>query len=139
MHFDEYPLSRDLVNVSEDEIDGHKFRNWKENADYTVTVTVVIQVDGTNITPAEYAIAPNITAISNNQALINIYKIWHRRGISFTEFQEYYALRERSLNNYIENLTSRLNTARHEHKKYGEWYINYSLNDRHVSIRKPVD
>ena len=138
MHFAEYPLSRDLFNVSEEEIQGEKFKDWKENANYSVNAQIVIQIDTTNVTPEEYAIAPNITMITTNQALINIYRTWHRRNVSFEEFQTYYAQREAMLNNYVESLISRLNTARRTKKKYGEWYINYSLNDRQVRVYEPV-
>jgi len=139
MHFDEYPLSRDLFNIDEEQVEGEKFKDWKECANYSVTATIVIQVDGTNVTPKEKAIAPNMTAVINNKAFVNIYKIWHRRNVSFNEFQAYYALREASLDNYVESLVSRLNTARHEGGKFGEWYINYSLNDRHIRVRKPIE
>lgn len=136
MHFNEYPLSRDLFNVDEDEVKGNKFKNWKENANYTVRTTVVIQIDTTNVTPAEYAIAPNLTMITTNQALINIFRLWHRNGISFSEFQTYYALREAALDRYVETLVNRLNTARQTQKKFGEWYINYALNDREIIVHE---
>ncbi len=135
LHFNEHPLTRDLFNISEKEVEG-KFEGWKDSADYTVRVTVVLQVDATNLSDAEERIAPNITRLAVNQSLINIYKIWQRQNISFHEFQAYYALREASLERYIKQLLSRLNTARHAAGLYGEWYINYSLDERHVAVRE---
>ena len=137
MHFDEYPLSRDMVNIPEEQVEGHKFKNWQENANYTVQTTVIIQCDTTNVTAAEHNIAPEIYAISTNQSLINIYRVWHRNGVSFSEFQSYYTQRETALNSYVDGLVSRLNAARRAGGKYGDWYVNYSLNERHVAVYNP--
>lgn len=137
LHFNEHPLTRDLFNVSEKEIEG-KFKGWKENADYTVRVTVVLQVDTTNVSAEEQQIAPNITFIATNQAIINIYKVWQQWYVSFSEFQQYYAIREAALERYIKELLARLNTSRHNQGLYGEWYINYSLDERHIGVREAV-
>ena len=135
-HFTEYPLARDLWNVNEGDVE-NKFAGWERKADYTVTSQIVLQIDTTNITPPEYQIAPNLTFITTNQALINIYKTWHKAGVSFSEFREYYSEREMALERYASDLIMRLNNARHEEGGYGDWYVNYALNDRHITVRKP--
>lgn len=136
LHFDEYPLSRDLFNITDGDVDG-KFDGWEKKADYTARVAVIIQIDTTNVSAAEQQIAPNITFISTNQAIINIYKVWNKPSTSFVQFQEYYALQEASLERYVNELISRLNTARHNVGLYGDWFINYSLNERHIEVREP--
>lgn len=137
LHFTEHPLTRDLFNVSEKEIEG-KFAGWREAADYSVRVTVVLQIDTTNVSNEEKVIAPNMTFIATNQAIINIYKVWNKPNMSFTEFQQYYAIREAALERYVKELLARLNTSRHNQGLYSEWYINYALDERHVSVKEPV-
>lgn len=136
LHFERSPLQ--AANIEESEVTG-KFKGWQHNANYSVSTTVIVQIDTTNVTPKEYSIAPNITYFQTNQAIINIYKQWNVRYLSFSTFQSYYEQREIELLNYIENLINRLNTARREQNKYGEWFINYSLNERHINVSKPLE
>ena len=138
LHFNEYPLNRDLFNVSEEKVE-NRFTGWKKSGNYTISIAVILQVDTTNVSSAEKQIAPNIIALSVNQAIINIYKIWHKSSVSFSEFQEYYALQEAALERYINELLGRLNTARHNSGLYGDWFINYSLNERHIEVREPAE
>jgi hypothetical protein len=62
------PYSRNISEVQEKEIDG-KFDGWQKKADYNVRQTVILQVDTTNVSPAEYGIAPNIAFLSDNSAI----------------------------------------------------------------------
>ena len=139
MHFAAYPYQQDISNVKEEELQGEKFKDWEKNANYFVRETIILQIDTTNVSPGEKQIAPNITFISNNQAIINIYKTWGYRGISFSEFKDYAAKRDAALQRYVQELTERLNAARAESGRYGNWYVNYGLNDRKIEISKPAD
>lgn len=137
LHVNKYPLHRDLLNVNEEEIEGTKFKGWRKKANYTVETQVVLQVDTTNVSADEYQIAPNISFLSTNQAIVNIYKLWQANGISFPAFQQQYAEREMALERYVSKLASDLNTARAQAGLPGQWYINYSLNNRKIEVRKP--
>ncbi len=132
MHFDKTPYQRDLFGIPEEEIDG-KFSGWKKAARYTATMTVIIQVDTTNVSDLEYSVAPNITFLSTNQAIVNIYKTYSFTG-SFKEFQEWYSKQESSLQYYVQDLLTRLNAARKQAGLTGSWYINYSLADRKLEV-----
>jgi hypothetical protein len=134
LHFDCYPSINN--DITEEEVKG-RFNGWRHAANYSVSTTIILQIDTTNVTPKEYAIAPNITYLQTNQAIINIYKQWSVNNVSFSEFQNYYSEKETSLVAYVEDLLNRLNSARHEQNMYGEWFINYSLDERHISISKP--
>ena len=132
MHFEKTPYQRDLFGVPEEEIDG-KFSGYEKQARYSVNLTVIIQIDTTNVSDAEYSVAPNITFISSHQALINIYKTFSFTG-SLPEFQSWFAIQEASLEQYINDLITRLNTARAQAGMTGSWYINYSLDDRKITV-----
>lgn len=134
LHVNKYPLHRDLFGISVEEVEG-KFDGWQQRAIYTVQVTIVLQIDTTNVSPGEKQIAPNITFLATNRAIINIYRIWTTQPMSFSEFQNYYAQREMALERYVENLLSRLNTVRARAKLIGSWYINYGLNDRKIEVK----
>ena len=112
-----------------------KFSGWKENASYFVRVTVVIQVDTTNISSEEYSAAPNITFLSVNQAIVNIYRAWSYKG-DFNGFNEWYAMQEAALQHYTEDLAMRLNSARQRAGLPGGWYINYGLDERHIEVHE---
>jgi len=132
MHFEKTPYQRDLFGVPEEEING-KFSGWKNNARYNVTMTVILQIDTTNVSGTEYGVAPNITFLSTNQAIVNIYKTFSFTG-SLAEFQEWYANQEASLQYYVDDLITRLNSARTTAGLTGNWYINYSLDDRTINV-----
>lgn len=132
MHFESNPFQRDLFGVQPEEVHG-RFSGWQENARYTIAVTVVLQIQTTNVSDAEYNIAPQIAFLSTNQAIINIYKTWRFTG-SFKEFQDWYAQQEASLEYYVKDLSTRLNSARAGAGKTGSWYVAYSLNDRDINV-----
>lgn len=134
LHFEGNPYRRDLFNISEEEVQG-QFPGWQKNARYNVDVTVVLAVDTTNVSPGEYRIAPNITFLATNRAIIHVYKSWEYVG-SFPNFQNYYAKMEMTLNRYIDDLANRLNAARRQSGGIGSWYIDYSLNDRKIEVHK---
>ncbi len=134
IHFEKTPYQRDLFGVPEEEISG-KFSGWEKQARYTVNLTVIVQIDTTNVSDAEYNVAPNITFISSHQALINIYKSFSFTG-SLKEFQEWFAIQEASLEQYITDLVTRLNSARAQAGMTGGWYINYSLDDRQITVHE---
>ena len=134
LHFEKTPYQRNLFGIPEEEVTG-KFHKWQERARYEVTLTVIIQVDTTNVSDAEYGIAPNITFLSTNQAIVNIYKTYSFEG-SFQEFNNWYAQQEASLQLYINDLVDRLNTARAGAGLPGSWYINYGLDDREIEVSK---
>jgi len=134
MHFDKTPYQRDLFGVPEEEIK-NKFKGWEKNARYDVSMTVIVQIDTTNVSEAEYSVAPNITFLSSNQAIVNIYKTFSFTG-SLTEFQDWYAKQETSLQYYVEDLLNRLNSARRQSGLTGSWYINYSLDDRTIIVHE---
>jgi len=138
LHVDKYPLHRDLFNISEDDIEGEKFEGWKESAVYDVSATVVLQVDTTNVSSQEYSIAPNISFLSTNQAIVNIYRHWREGPMPFQTFQSEYAQREMALERYVDQLASKLNNARMQAGLPGSWYINYSLNERKIEVHKPA-
>ena len=134
IHFEKTPYQRDLFGVPEEEIK-NKFSGWEKNARYDVNLTVIIQIDTTNVSDAEYNVAPNITFISSHQALINIYKHYSFTG-SLQEFQTWIATQESSLQYYIDDLLTRLNSARSQTGLTGSWYVNYSLDDRVISVHE---
>lgn len=134
LHFDNSPYQRSLFGVPPDEVEG-RFRGWKRNARYLVRVTVIVQIDTTNVSDMEYGIAPNITFLSINQALVNVYQTWHFTG-SFEEFNDWYAEQEANLQFYAEDLAARLNSARRQSGLPGDWYINYGLDERHIQVEK---
>lgn len=136
LHFEAYPLQRNLFSLDAREIEGDKFPNWQENADYFARATVILQVDTTNVSDKEYTIAPNITFLSVNQAIINIYQVWTARDVSFEEYQGRWAEFETSLEKYCYELIYKLNSARHQEALPGEWYINYGLNEKHIEVSK---
>lgn len=137
MHFNKTPYQRDLFGISTDEVRG-KFDGWQARARYTVRITVIVQIDTTNVSSGEYAVAPNITFISVNQAIINIFKVWSFTG-SFSEFNNWYAKQEASLQHYIEELVANLNQARSKANRFGQWYINYALNERYIDVTETGD
>ena len=137
IHFEKTPYQRDLFGVPEEEIKG-KFSGWEKNARYDVALTVVIQIDTTNVSDLEYNVAPNITFISSHQALINIYKQYSFTG-SLQEFQTWFAAQENSLQYYVDDLLTRLNSARSQAGLTGGWYINYSLDDRVITVYKVTE
>lgn len=134
MHFEKNPYQRDLFGIPEEEIN-NKFPGWQEKAHYSITTTVIIQIDTTNVSQAEYNIAPNITFITTNTAIVNIYRTHSFTG-SFPEFQAFYSSQEQSLQLEIEKLVNDLNTARAGAGKTGSWYVNYGLNDRIIKVSK---
>jgi hypothetical protein len=133
LHFEDYPYRRNLFGVSEEEIDG-KFEGWQKNARYEIDTTVVLTLRGTDVSPAEYQIAPNIRSLPNNTAILHIYNSWSYTG-SFQSFQTYYANREMSLQRYVDDLTSRLNTARHVTLP-GSWTTDFTQSDRRIRVFK---
>lgn len=134
LHIDKFPYQRDLFNVPETELKFHSlFVGWKENARYAVTVTVILQINTTNVSPAEYSIAPNLTFLSSNQAIINVRKTYSFTG-SYDAFQAWYAQTENSLQLYVERLIESLNSARAQAGLTGQWFINYSLDERHIEV-----
>lgn len=138
LHVDKYPLHRDLFNVPEEEIEGEKFKDWQTKANYFIRVTIVMQLDSTNVSTKEKEIAPNLTFITVNQAIINIYRTYNINNVSFEKFQNEYARRELALERYVEGLILKLNSARNSAGMPGSWYINYSLNERHIELGRPT-
>lgn len=136
LHFTEYPYQNEITRVNAAEVKG-RFKGWKKKADYFVRATVVLQVDTTNVSDYEYGVAPNLVFLASNQAIVNIYKTWHARGVSFEEFNRKYSAWEASLERYSEHLTSKLNNARKRATLPGSWYVNPALNDRQVEVGKP--
>lgn len=134
LHFEKTPYQKDLFGVPEEEIKG-KFSGWEKNARYDVALTVIVQIDTTNVSDAEYSVAPNITFVSSHQALINIYKTYSFTG-SWQEFQTWISTQEASLQQYINDLLNRLNTARGQAGLTGSWYINFSLDDRVITVHE---
>jgi len=135
LHFNEFPYGRNLFGVQPDEVKD-KFEGWEKKANYHVRQTVILQVDTTNVSQREYSIAPNINFLAVNQAIINIFKSYSLNEVSFSEFQEYYGMQEAALEKYSQDLVSRLNSARFDSGLTGEWYVNYGLNERHISVSK---
>ena len=134
IHAAKTPYQRDLFGISEAEV-RNKFENWQEHAHYTIELTILLQIDTTNVSAGEYSVAPNITFLSVNQAIINIYKSIHFDG-SFQEFQSWYASYESSLQSYINHLLTDLNSCRSTAGLSGNWYINYGLDDRKIYVSK---
>ena len=137
MHFDKTPYQRDLFGVPENEIQG-QFKGWEKNARYTVEFTVVVQIDTTNVSDAEYNVSPNIVFMSTNQALVNIYQTHSFTG-SLAEFREWCANQEASLQFYVDNLVDRLNTARGSAGLSGGWYINHGLDSRVINVHEAAE
>lgn len=139
LHFKEFPYNRNLFSLDVREIEGEKFKGWQENASYSARVNVILQIDTTNVSQKEYAVAPNITFLSVNQAIVNIYQTWHKEEISFDEFKEKWAAYEMALEKYCYELVYKLNSARMAAGRQfiGEWYINYGLNEKHIEVREP--
>lgn len=134
LHYNDYPLNRDLFGVQPEEIKG-RFKGWKENARYSIFVTVVLQIDTTNVSSEEYTVAPNLTFITTNQAIVNLYQTWSFTG-SFEEFNTWYAQKEAALEKYTTDLLNRINAARQRAGLPGQWYVNYNLNDRDIEIHE---
>ena len=132
VHFEKTPYQRDLFGVPEEEVKG-KFSGYEKQAKYVVRFNVIIQINTTNVSPAEYAVAPNITFISSHQAIINIYETHSFTG-SWEEFQTWISFQENSMEQNIMDLVSRLNTARHGAGLPSSWYINYGLDDRDITV-----
>lgn len=134
MHFDKTPYQRDLFGVPDEEIKG-RFSGWQKQAHYSIAITVILQIDTTNVSGAEYSVSPSITFLATNQAIVNIYKTFSFTG-SQAEFQDWYAKQETSLEYYTTGLVNRLNSARGTTGLPGSWYINYSLNSRTIEVHK---
>jgi len=135
LHFEENALNERFNAIEEEDISG-KFHNWKKEADYFVELAIILQLDQTNVSEKEMQLAPNITFLSVNQAIINIYRTFSAKRLSFKEFETEYLQYERSVEIEVKRLRNNLNTARSESGLMGEWYINYSLNDRRIEISK---
>lgn len=138
LHYDDNPINRSIFSVWPDDIEGSRFDGWERKATYLVEVTVVIQINTTHVSPQEYQIAPNITKLSTNQLIVNIRRHWQRNNVSFTEFRNYYELREASLERYVTDLMNRLNTARASAGLSSRWYIETSLSERRITLKKPT-
>jgi len=137
LHFKAYPYHRNLFALDVREIEGDKFKDWQKKANYSARVTVILQVDTTRVSDKEKMIAPNITFISDNTAIINIYQNWHTENVSFEEYKEQWASFEVGLEKYSHELMYKLNSARHQTALPGEWYINYGLNEKHIEVKEP--
>jgi len=137
IHFEKTPYQKDLFGVPEEEIE-NKFKGWEKNALYHVTMQVVVQIDTTNVSDSEFSVAPNITFLSSNQAIVNIYKKYSFTG-SLQEFQEWYGAQETGLEYYVNDLVSRLNSARVQAGLTGGWYINYSLDNRTITVHEVAE
>lgn len=141
LHFKEFPYKRNLFDLDTRDIEGSKFKDWQQKADYFVRVNIIVQVDTTNVSTQEKMVAPNITFISTNQAIINIFQTHKFRGVSLKDFNAQYATFEVGLEKQVHDLLYRLNGARNRSGLMGEWFINYGLNERHVEVSKswPTD
>ena len=137
LHFKEYPYHRNLFYLDVREIEGEKFKDWQGKANYRARVTAILQVNSTQVSEKEYSVAPNITFLSVNQAIINIYQTWHVEGVSFADYQRLWAEFETGLEKYIYELMYKLNSARHSAALPGEWFINYALNEKHIEVVRP--
>lgn len=137
LHFKSYPIHRNLFALDIREIEGDKFKGWQENANYSARVNVILQIDTTNVSDKEKMISPNITFLSVNQAIVNIYQTWHVENISFPDYKTKWANFEISLEKLAFELIYKLNSARHRQALPGEWFINYSLNEKHIEVRRP--
>lgn len=136
LHFEKTPYQRNLFGIPPGEVQGNKFKNWEDNARYSVTMTLILQIETTQVSEAEYNVSPNITFLSDNTAIVNIYKNFSFEG-SFAEFNAWYASQESSLKSYVDDLVNRLNAARAGTGLEGLWYINYGLGERHVEVFEP--
>lgn len=136
LHFKEFPYHRNLFDLDKRDVEGPKFEGWAEKADYFVRVNIILQVDSTQVSPQENSAAPNITFLSVNQAIVNIFKTFKLRGISFEKFNAKWSQIEHGLELAAHELLYRLNNARHSSGLQGEWFINYGLNERHVEVSK---
>ena len=136
-HYQTDPFRRGLFNIDDSEIKGTHFEGWKEKANYSITLQIVLQIDTTNVTDCEKRIAPNITFITTNQAIVNIYKTAVLRGKSKEEFNAEEARLETALQKEVYSLQDNLNACRKQAKLVGEWFVNYSLNDRKIEVSKP--
>ncbi len=137
LHFEEYPYHRNLFALDKGDIEGEKFAKWQENASYSARVNIILQIDTTNVSDKERLVAPNITFLAVNQAIVNIYQTWHVENVSFAEYKNQWAAFEVSLEKYAYELLYKLNNARNEAGLTGEWYINYGLNEKHIEVKKP--
>lgn len=134
LHFEQTPYRQNLFGVSEEEIQG-KFDGWEKNARYIVRLAVVLQVDSYNVSDNEHSVSPDIIR-AGNISLVNIYKTFEFEG-SFEEFNAWYAQQEYSIQYYVNDLANNLNNARQRAGLNGNWYINYSWDDREVEVHKP--
>lgn len=137
LHFQEFPYQRNLFALDAREIEGEKFSGWQKEADYSARVTVIVQIDTTNVSAEEYSVSPNLVFLSTNQAIVNVYQTWHAENISFDEYKTRWAAFEISLEKYVHELVYKLNAARHKTGLLGEWFINYGLNEKHIEVGKP--
>ena len=136
LHFKEYPYKRNLFNIEVSEIKGNKFKDWQKKADYSIRTTIILQIDTTNVSTFEKQVAPNITFISTNQAIVNIYNYHALRGLSYDEFNSQYAKYEFGIEKQVHELLYNLNAARQRAGLMGQWFINYGLNERHVEVSR---
>ncbi|HUV72590.1 MAG TPA: hypothetical protein VMW25_06305 [Clostridia bacterium] len=136
LHFKEFPYKRNLFNIDPENIKGDKRKDWQEKSNYSVRTTIIIQIDTTNVSTQEREVAPNLTFISTNQAIVNVYNYHTFKNLSFSEFNAAYAKYEFGLEKQVHELIYKLNSARHRAGLMGEWFINYGLNERHVEVSR---
>lgn len=141
LHFKEYPFHRDLFALDVREVEGDKFSDWQKNANYAARVNVILQVDSYNISKSEYAVDAGIITIAGTYSFLNIYQTWHVENVSFEKFQTLWANFEVSLEQEVYRKLYQLNNARKQAGLptfyTGEWYINYSNNEKHIEVRRP--
>ncbi len=134
-HFNRKPFGRAFFNIAPEEVKD-KFSGWAKNANYNVRVQIVLQIDTTNVSPQEIAAAPKIQTISTNQAILQVFRLVNYKSVSFEEFNNKYASWEAALEKYVQQLLATLNSTRAKVGLPGQWYINYGLNDREISVSK---
>jgi len=137
IHFKGDPFRRDLFNIPDEMIKGKHFKGWRDKADYAVTLQAVLQIDTTRVTDCEKRVSPNMIFLTSNQAIVNIFKSIVFRNKSKKDFNAEEAKVEIVFEKEVHNLLDRLNACRKREKVVGEWFINYSLNDRKVEVSKP--
>lgn len=139
LHFREYPYQRNLFAINVREIEGEKFKNWQANANYNARVTIILQLDSSGVSANEYQVAPSINIIAKTYAILNIYQTWHVESVSFESYQKQWGEFEISLERQINEIIYKLNAARRQAGRIytGDWYINYSLNEKHIEVHRP--
>lgn len=139
MHFKQYPFHRRLFVLEKRDIEGERFSNWEDNANYSTRITIILQLDNTNVSAEEKALEPEIYIVTGFFARLNVNPVFHEENVSFEEFQSKWAKFEMSLEKTILEKVYRLNAARKKAKglHLGEWYINYGLNEKHIEVRRP--